>query len=278
MTPAELDLVARLCLVRTGRRLDISEPDQILIRLTGLARREGFGTVADLLIALRTRETERLAWPLIECLTVFERDFMEDAEVLDQLGHRILPPLSTARGGAPVRIWCPASGSGQEPYSMAMLAQEAMDRLSDGLQVEIYASDISTRALERARTGLFNHFEVQKGLTARRLVDHFLRREDSWQVSPALREMVRWRRVNPLSETPGGVRFDIILCRGVLPRTAPHMRPNLVLNLAQALSPGGLLILGQGEGEGAEDLAPAMNPLAGMPAIYTRNPAFSLAA
>ena len=270
--------MARLCLARTGRRIDTSEPGQILLRLNGLARREGFGTVTDLLLALRTRETERLAWPLIESLTVFERDFMEDAEVLDQLGRRIIPTLATARGGAPVRIWCPASGSGQEPYSLAILAQEAMDRLSGGLHVEIYASDISTRALERARTGIFSHFEVQKGLTARRLVDHFLRREESWQVSPVLREMVRWRRVNPLSETPGGVRFDVILCRGVLPRTAPHMRPSLVLNLAQALSPGGLLIVGQGEGEGAEDLAPAMNPIAGMSAVFARNPAFSLAA
>lgn len=276
MTPSEIDLVTQLCLIRTGRRMDILGPGQILLRLTGLARREGFGTVADLLVALRTREAERLAWPVIESLTAFERDFMEDAEVLDLVSHRILPTLSTARGGAPVRIWCPTSGSGQEPYSIAILAQEAKDRMAGDLQVEIYASDISSRALERARSGLFSHFEVQKGLSARRLVAHFQRREDSWQVSPTLREMVRWRRVNPLSETPGGVRFDIILCRGILPRTAPHMRPDLVLNLAQVLSPGGLLILGQGEGEGAEDLAPVMNPLAGVSAVFARNPAFSL--
>ena len=277
MTPRELELIARLCLLRAGRRLDVSSPERVAARLNAVARREGYASVADLLVALRSSEAERLAWPVIEGITTFERGFMEDPEVLEQLCGKLLPALSIARGGAPVRIWCAASGSGQEPYSLAITALEAQARSSD-LRVEVYASDISVRSLERARTGVFSHFEVQKGLSARRLVDHFLPREDAWQAAPGLRDMILWRRVNLLSDAPGPSRFDVVVCRGILPLTAPQMRPAVVLNLAGALAPGGVLVLGRGEGEGEAEVAPALKDVPGMVAVFARNPAFRAAA
>jgi chemotaxis methyl-accepting protein methylase len=94
MTPRELDLVARLCLTRTGRRLDTSVPERTAARLGIVARREGYGNVDDLLLALRTSEAERLAWPVVEGLTAFERGFMEDPKVLEQVARRILPHLA----------------------------------------------------------------------------------------------------------------------------------------------------------------------------------------
>jgi chemotaxis protein methyltransferase CheR len=278
MTPRELELISRLCLVRTGRELDISAPENVSARLNTVARREGYSNISDLLLALRTSEAERLVWPLIEALTVFERTFMEDPAVLRQLGQRVIPTLAAARDGAPLRIWCAASGAGQEPYSLAISILEAAVQRGQDLKVEIYASDVSVRALERARTGVFSHFEVQKGLSARRLVDHFQRKDDAWQASPALRNMVRWRRVNLLAEGPGSARFDVVLCRGILPRTATQKRPALVLNLYNALAPDGVLAVGQGEGEGPADLAPALNVLPGMDGLFSRNPDFRVAA
>ncbi|MFO0542117.1 MAG: CheR family methyltransferase [Phenylobacterium sp.] len=278
MTPRELELIARLCLVRTGRELDISAPESVSARLNTVARREGYSSIADLLLALRTSEAERLVWPLIEALTVFERTFMEGPTVLRQLGQRVIPTLAATRRGEPLRIWCAASGAGQEPYSLAISVLEAAAQRGQDLKVEIYASDVSVRALERARTGVFSHFEVQKGLSARRLVDHFQRKDDAWQAPPALRGMVRWRRVNLLAEGPGSARFDVVLCRGILPRTATQMRPALVLNLYNALAPDGVLAVGQGEGEGPADLAPALNVLPGMDGLFSPNPDFRLAA
>lgn len=277
MTPRELELIARLCLMQAGRRLDTSVPQRIAARLDAVARREGYANIDDLLVALRTREAERLAWPVIEELTAIERGFMEDPDVLEQLGQKILPALSIARGGAPVRIWCAASGAGQEPYSVAITALEAQARTA-GLEVEVYASDISVRALERARTGIFSHFQVQKGLSARRLVDHFQPREEAWQASAQLRDMIRWRRINPMTEAPGTARFDVVICRGVLPLTAPQMRPALVITTSQSLAPGGVLVLGRGEGEGEADLAPALRPLPGVSAAFAADPTFRSAA
>lgn len=65
MTPRELELLARLCLMRAARRLDTSSPERVATRLNAVARCEGYASVADLLIALRTHEAERLAWPVI---------------------------------------------------------------------------------------------------------------------------------------------------------------------------------------------------------------------
>ena len=115
MTPGELEFVARLCRMRTGRSLDTSVPERTALRLGIVARREGYGSVDDLLLALRTSEAERLTWPVVEGLTAFERGFMEDPGVLQQVARRILPHLAGVKGGEPVRIWCAAAGSGQDP-------------------------------------------------------------------------------------------------------------------------------------------------------------------
>ena len=274
MTPRELELVARLCLTRTGRKLDTSEPERAAARLGVVARREGYGNIDDLLIALRTSEAERLAWPVVEGLTAFEQGFMEDPGVLGEVSTRILPHLAKVRRGTPIRIWCAAAGAGQEPFSLAILAREVAARLGEDLPVEIYASDLSAKGLERARKGLFSHFEIQKGLSARRMIDHFRPVDGGWQASAVLRDMIRWRQVDLVADSPGSVRFDLVMCRGVLPRTAPQMRPSLVVNLAQSLAEDGFVVLGREEGESEADLAPALVALPGLRAVFARDPAF----
>jgi chemotaxis protein methyltransferase CheR len=271
MTPGELEFVARLCRMRTGRSLDTSVPERTALRLGIVARREGYGSVDDLLLALRTSEAERLTWPVVEGLTAFERGFMEDPGVLQQVARRILPHLAGVKGGEPVRIWCAAAGSGQDPYSLAILAQEAAARMGGDLRVEIYASDLSVKGIERARKGVFSHFEIQKGLSARQMIDHFQPVDGGWQAASNLREMIRWRRVNLVSDSPGSLRFDLVVCRGVLPQMAAHVRPSAVINLALSLSEDGFLVLGRGEGEGEADVTPALLALPGLDAIFARN-------
>jgi chemotaxis protein methyltransferase CheR len=145
-----------------------------------------------------------------------------------------------------VRVWVAACGLGQEVYSLAMLLDE---RRIEG--VELFASDLSERRLEKARAGLYGGIEVQQGLSARRLVRHFQNREDAFLLSARLREPVRWRRMN-LIEAPAGVgAFDVILCRGVLPAYLETAQPKVLGNLVQALRPGGELVLGAGEMAGA---------------------------
>ncbi len=244
-------------------------------RLAPVARREGFGSIEDMMDALRERREDRMAWAVVEALAHGETAFFRDREPFDLFRNEVLPNLAAARGGQPVRIWSAACASGQEPYSLAMIIEDERGRLP-GLSVELFASDIGERQLEKAQSGLFTQFEVQRGLPIRQLVAHFEQQDDMWAVSPRLRQMIRWRRVNLVAELGAAERFDVIFCRYVLSTLIEPMRERLLANLACALSPEGYLFLGQQET--AAGLCDALRPVSGCPGLYARSAAARAAA
>jgi chemotaxis protein methyltransferase CheR len=174
-----------------------------------------------------------------------------------------------------VRVWSAACGSGQEIYSLAMLAEEA-DALAPGGCVELFASDLSERALEKAQSGLYTQFEVQRGLPIRLLVRHFDKDGEMWSIAPRLRQMVRWRRINLLADLSRIGAFDVIFCRYVLSNSVESARAKILENLAAALSPEGCLFLGAGET--VEGITEALSPIEDRPGLFVRNPAFRAAA
>jgi chemotaxis protein methyltransferase CheR len=256
MTPRERDYVAGLCAARAG--LDI-EADRVYLmesRLGVVARREGFGSLSELVRAVRDRGEERLVWAVVEALAPAQTGFFRDGEVFAALGREL--EAAAARGAA--RVWSAACAAGQEIYSLAMLLEE---RGVEG--VELFASDLNERALEKARSGLYSPFEVQQGLSARRLVRHFANADEAFLIDPELRRQVKWRRLN-LMETPNGVGiFDLILCRYLLGSLLPQARERVLANLASALRPGGRLVLGVRETVSA---ASGLIPVPGAPGAF----------
>lgn len=274
MTPGDRELVSRLCAARAGVHVDPDKVYLIETRLTALARREGFTTAAELLEELRAKREERLIWALVEAMVFNETSFFRDREAFGRFADQVLPELIRARGGAPVRIWSAACGSGEEVYSLAMLIEDRAAQL--GGKVELFGSDISERALEKARSGLYTQFEVQRGLRIGELIEHFEKADEMWAISPRIRQTVRWRRVNLLADLGPLGGFDVIFCRYVLQNAVPAMRARILENLAGALAPDGRLILGEGETvTGATD---AVVPISGQPALFAPNPAFRAAA
>ena len=279
LTDLDFAYIAQLVKDEAGITLEKGKEYLVTSRVDPMAKSLGYADIAALVSHLKQSGDTVKRRQVVESLTTHETSFFRDYEPFEGLRKTVLPQIiEKQKDKRELTIWCGAASSGQEPYSLAIAILEAAAQRGQELKVEIYASDVSVRALERARTGVFSHFEVQKGLSARRLVDHFQRKDDAWQASPALRNMVRWRRVNLLAEGPGSARFDVVLCRGILPRTATQKRPALVLNLYNALAPDGVLAVGQGEGEGPADLAPALNVLPGMDGLFSRNPDFRVAA
>lgn len=234
------EMVAAICADRAGLRVDPDKAYLIESRLAPVARREGFDALEDFLDAVRHRREERLIWAMVEAMIPPDTSFFRDPAVFEVLARDVLPDLARRTQG-PVRVWSAACGAGQEVYSLAMLLDE-----TPGLtgRVELFASDLSERSLEKARAGLYSQFEVQRGLPARKLVRHFEREGDSFRLSPRIRQMVRWRRVNLLDDLSSLGCFELVMCRNVLSSLTGEGRERVLEGLTRAVTPGGRLVLG----------------------------------
>jgi chemotaxis protein methyltransferase CheR len=184
-----------------------------------------------------------------------EAEFFRDWAVFETLVREVLPGMAAA-AGRPLRVWSAACGAGQEIYSLAMRLAET-PHLAD--RVELFASDLSERAIEKAQAAAYSQFEVQRGLPARMLVRFFEKQGEAFVLSPRLRQMVRWRRINLLDDLGPLGEFDLILCRNLLPQLSPEAQGQVTGALTRALAPGGRLLLGRGEagGPGLTALDPA---------------------
>jgi chemotaxis protein methyltransferase CheR len=206
----DLELVAALCAERTGILVDPERGYLVENRLGPVARREGFGAIEELLDAVRHRAEERLIWAVVEAMWPAETGFFRDPEVFELIAQKLLPQLSAAAGrNRPLKLWAAACGGGQEVYSLAMLLAEEPPTGA----FELYGTDLCERRLEKGQTGLYSQFEVQRGLSAHRLVRHFEGVDGGFCLSPRLRQSVRWRRAN-LTEDLGRLgQLDLIVCR-----------------------------------------------------------------
>src|SRR5689334_24147142 len=114
-------------------------------------------------------------------MTTNETFFFRDKIPFDHLREAIIPAMAQARAARrALRIWCAASSTGQEPYSIAMCLKEAGHLLS-GLRTEIVATDLSLAALEKSKAGIFSQLEVQRALPRGWRVKYFTQNGDLWQ-------------------------------------------------------------------------------------------------
>jgi chemotaxis protein methyltransferase CheR len=275
MKTEDRELVAQLCASRAGLKIDPDKSYFMESRLAPVARREGYASIEDMLSSLRAKREDRLIWAIVESMITAETRFFRDRPALELFSEEVLPTLAKMREGEAIRIWSAACGAGQEIYSLAMMIEDQMPKLG-GAQVELFASDLSERALEKAQSGLYTQFEVQRGLPIRLLVRHFEKNEEMWAISPRLRQNIRWRRVNLAADVASLGRFDTIFCSRVLSTLVPQARAKVLENLALALEPGGFLFLDADEAD--VSMTDALRPVGGRAGLYARNPAYQRAA
>ena len=139
-----------------------------------------------------------------------------------------------------------------------------------GAHVEILATDLSHRAMERARAGAYTGFEIQRGLSAAAMLRWFDLVEDQWVARPALRSMLSFQRANLLDELPGEPRFDIIFCRNVLSDMEPLRRSAVIGALERRLVDDGCLILGADERLDGDTVA--FRPVSGRRGLFVKAP------
>ena len=257
MRPEDVETIRAMVHARAGVVIDPEKTYQIETGLAPVARRAGFASLNDLMRAIRVQRDERLLWAATEALVNSESSFFRDRAPFRIFREEILPALIADRGDKPIRVWCAAAAAGQEPYSLAMILDDEQAKLANA-RVELFASDISERSLERAQRGLYTQFEVQRGLPIRLLVRHFEKVDEQWSLSPRIRQMVRWRRINLLADLGPLGRFDVIFCRNVIASFDEPTRRRVLDQLANALPDDGWLVLGADEtlGGASERLKP----------------------
>lgn len=188
--------------------------------------------------------SSRLLARLTDEVAIQETYFLRDPRELQAIDWRALRSAAHARGEQEVRVWVCACASGEEAYSVAMLAVEAFGH--ERAPVSILATDVSERALERARDGLYGERSTREIDQARR-ARFFRERGGKSAVGEQLRSMVRFRKHNLIADAapPDGEScFDLILCRNVLIYFDAANVERVVGSLELALRPGGQLILG----------------------------------
>lgn len=183
---------------------------------------------------------------LLDVATNNETSFFRDRGVFDYLEAHILPEILKKPSGT-VKIWSTASSYGQEPYSLSMLISQLAEK---GIKapVSILATDISQRALERAKSGRYSHLEVQRGLTAPTLLKFFKQdTEGWWRINELEQKRVEFRTQNLLSNLSVVDQFDLVLCRNVLIYQTIESKKDIISRIARHIRPGGYFVMGTGE-------------------------------
>jgi chemotaxis protein methyltransferase CheR len=213
--------------------------------LIPLARRVGLAGIAELVQKIKGG-AEALTSEVVEAMTTNETFFFRDKIPFDHLREAVLPALIQARAGRrALRIWCAASSTGQEPYSIAMCVKEFAGL--SGWRVEIVATDLSQAVLEKSKAGIFSQFEVQRGLPIQMLVRHFTQVGELWQLNADIRAMVQHRQLNLLHDISHLGTFDVIFCRNVLIYFDQDTKAGIFERLARMLEADGVLALGAAE-------------------------------
>lgn len=246
--------------------IDLSEGKRTLVesRLGKRLRQLGVG-MAD--YAKRLDQDPAEVVVCLDLLTTNHTFWLREADHFADFERRVLPALAPRRR---LRLWCAATATGEEPYTIALCLARTLPDLP-AWDVALLCTDISTRALARAAEGMYtderiSHLTDNDRRIALDLVDRGP--PAIWRVKPELRRLVHLARLNLMDTTwPMRGPFDIIFCRNVMIYFDRPTQQRLVSRLAGLLAPGGTLYVGHSESLSAID-----HPLRTLaPAIYRKS-------
>jgi len=242
---ADFEKVRELIYQRAGISLHAGKQAMVYSRLSRRLRETSHGSFSSYLQWLQANSgaSGEAEWQeFINCLTTNLTSFFRE----DHHFVALVDDLK-ARSGRPLRIWCSASSTGEEPYSIAMTVAET---LGTGANVKIVASDIDTKVLATASRGVYD--VDSRGLSPARLQRHFLRGKGNnagfIRVKPELAKLIEFRTFNLMSRSWSlGDAFDIIFCRNVMIYFDAPTQRQVLQQMHGVLKPDGLLYVGHSE-------------------------------
>jgi chemotaxis protein methyltransferase CheR len=225
-------------------------------RLKKLMAEAQIDSLAVLVTRLQQTSNRRLKEAVVDAMTTNETLWFRDTHPFTVLKERLLPELKDNRG--PIKVWSAACSSGQEPYSISMMADEFVKANPGSLRqgLNISATDLSSTMLECCRQAEYDSLSLGRGLSPARLKQFFDPLPAGvWRVKAEVRRRVRFQTLNLMDSYASLGKFNIIFCRNVLIYFSADLKADILRRLHASLQPGGYLILGASESlAGVKDL------------------------
>ncbi len=252
VTPEEFKNFSKYILDISGIALDVGKEYLLETRLNPLINTLGCTSYAELLQKSKADFKKQIENEIIDSISTNETYFFRDKSPFELLQYKIFPDLIDKRSKkAPslkptIRLWSAANSTGQEIYSIAMTLVE-MGVTPDKYNIRLFGTDISDAAIAQASYGLYNKFEVARGLDPRRLNRYFEQKEDRFKIKDEIRMMAQFKKMNLMKPFIGLGKFDIVLCRNVMIYFTTEDRRKIYHNISKVLEPDGYLLIGSTE-------------------------------
>ena len=247
MTEQDFDFIRKLLVERCAIVLEPGKQYLVESRLTPIVRQLNLNSITELVGQLRQHSGNGLSTQIVEAMVTTETSFFRDHNPFESLRKKVLPDLIERRRAArTLNIWCAASSTGQEPYSVAILIREHFPELADW-NVTILASDLSHDVLARASEGRYNQIEINRGMPATLLVKYFEQHGTTWQLKPEIRAMVTFQEINLARPWPHLPPMDLVMLRNVMIYFDTETKKSILQRVARLLKADGYLLLGTAE-------------------------------
>ncbi|MCC5942137.1 MAG: PAS domain-containing protein [Balneolaceae bacterium] len=195
------------------------------------------------------RENKKEQDILYQDILIPVTSFFRDPDIFEKLSSVYLPQIiREIPAGKTIRVWVAGCSTGEEAYSLAILFKELLDTQSPGnheKQIQIFASDLSETAVEKARLGRYSEAETA-GVSEKRLKRFFTKTNGRYQVNRQIRDMCVFAVHNFLKDPPFG-KMDLVSCRNVLIYFEPYLQKKALTTFHYVMNPKALLLLGKSE-------------------------------
>lgn len=247
MTPDDFAYICKLVYDRSAIVLEPGKEYLVETRLLPVVRELKLDSISQLVTRLRYYQDNELVGRIIDAMVTTETFFFRDLQPFEAMKKSILPELIARRKSSRIlNIWSAAASTGQEAYSIAIMLKENFPELSNWM-VNILATDLSSEVLAKARSGVYNQIEVNRGLPAALLSRYFVQHGVKWQLCEEIRRKVDFKEMNLTRPWPLLPPMDIVLLRNVMIYFDVDAKKSILSKMAALLRPDGYLLLGGAE-------------------------------
>jgi chemotaxis protein methyltransferase CheR len=257
LSDADLSRIVRLVYQRSGITLHSGKRALVLARLQKRLRSGGFTSFGAYLEHVERDTSGAEITLLLDAIATNHTSFFREPQHFDFLTSTVLPALSRpspgfggAGSGRQIRVWSAACSSGEEPVTIAITLLDALAAQSQPASIRLLATDLSTKALTIAASGVYK-MERVANIPMDVLRRHFQKglgeQAGTARVAPQVRKLIEYRQLNFLEAGDLNERFDVIFCRNVMIYFDREVQQRVVSLLERHLVPGGYLFISHSE-------------------------------